>query len=85
MDITLLVTRSCHHCALIEKELNARHFEYEVQYAEDNPALASRFGVKQSPNIIVNGELIYRGMPDLPELQNYLDSLQAQPEKAAHS
>jgi len=77
---------------MIEKELNARHLDYEVQYAEDNPELASRFGIKasrfgikQSPNIIVNGELIYRGMPDLPELQNYLDSLQAQPEKAAHS
>lgn len=85
MDITLLVTRSCHHCALIEKELNARHLDYEVRYAEDNPDLASRFAIKQSPNIIVNGELIYRGMPDLPELQNYLDRLQAQPEKAAHS
>ena len=85
MDITLLVTRSCHHCALIEKELKERHIDYEVQYAEDNPELATRFGIKHSPNIIVNGELIYRGMPDLSELRQYLDSLKTQEKQAAFS
>ena len=77
MEILIFVTRSCHHCSLIEAELKARDLYYEIRYVEDNPELAAQYGVKQSPNLIVNGELIYRGMPELSELKRFLDELRA--------
>jgi len=77
MNVILLVTRSCHHCPLIEKELQNRSMDYEVVYVEDHPDLAARYGTKKSPNLIVDGELVYRGMPEMAELTRYLDELKS--------
>ncbi len=75
MEVILFVTRSCYHRSLIEAELKARHIDYEIRYVEDNPELVAQHGIKHSPNLIVDDELIYRGMPELPELKRFLDEL----------
>ena len=77
MNVILLVTRSCHHCTLIERELQDRNMDYKVLYVEDHPDLAARYETKKSPNLIVDGELVYRGMPEMSELTRYLDKLKS--------
>lgn len=75
MEVILAVTKSCRHCSIIEKELNERGIPYETRYVEDHPELAKHYHLMRSPNIIVDGEPVFRGMPDLSELQRYLDEL----------
>ncbi|MCF8035947.1 MAG: hypothetical protein K9K62_03635 [Desulfobacteraceae bacterium] len=39
--------------------------------------LAAPWGTRQSQNLIVDGELVYRGMPEISELTRYLDQLKS--------
>lgn len=75
MEVVLAVTKSCHHCSIIEKELGERGIPYAVRYVEDHPELVERYGLKHSPNVIVDDELVFRGMPAMSELQRYFDEL----------
>ncbi len=59
----------------MKKRFKERGIPYKIQYVEEPPELVERYQLKRSPNIIVDGEPVYRGMPNLSELQRYLDEL----------
>jgi predicted thioredoxin/glutaredoxin len=71
MKIELAVTRTCHHCPILEAELKNMGIPYPVRYVEDDPDLQARYRIKGSPNILVDDELVFRGMPELSELRAY--------------
>jgi len=69
MNVELVVTKTCHHCPMLETELKELEIPYSVLYIEDNPEIQERFGLRSSPNIMVDGELVFRGMPSKEQLQ----------------
>lgn len=71
MEIVIAVTRRCQHCSALQRELDALGLHYEVRYMEEHPEWVARFGLKGSPNIIVDGELVFRKMPELAELRAF--------------
>jgi len=71
MEVILAVTRSCHHCAILEKELKRLHVPYRVRYYEENPGIIEKYGLKRSPVIIVDKKIAFNGMPSLSELERY--------------
>ena len=72
MKIELAVTRSCHHRPILEAELKKMGLPYSIRYLEDDAELQQKFRLRGSPNVLVNGELVFRGMPDVSELKTYL-------------
>jgi glutaredoxin len=71
MKVELVVTKSCNHCRLLEGELNDLGIPYSMIFIEDNPELQDEHGLRGSPNILVDGKLAFRGMPNVAELKAY--------------
>lgn len=76
MNVELAVSRSCQHCAILEREMKKLGIPYAIRYMEDNEELQKKFQIKGSPNVLVDGELIFRGMPSLSDLRAYFKSRQ---------
>jgi glutaredoxin len=75
MEVILAVTKPCHHCPILEGEFKAVKIPCEIRYVEDHPELIHEYGIQQSPNIIVDGKLVFRGMPGLDELRKFFSDL----------
>ena len=71
MNVELAVTRSCHHCPIIETELKKLGIPYSIRYVEDDVELQKKRNIKGSPNILVDGELVFRGMHAMSDLRAY--------------
>lgn len=71
MDVIIAVTKSCHHCSILRKELDEMEIPYKVHYLEEHPEWVDKFGLKGSPNVIVDGELVFRKMPEISEFKDY--------------
>jgi glutaredoxin len=71
MNVELAVTRSCHHCPIIEAELKKLGIPYSIRYVEEDAELQKKHNIKGSPNILVDGELVFRGMPAISDLRAY--------------
>lgn len=71
MKIELAVTRTCHHRPILEAELKKLGLPYSIRYLEDDADLQQKFNLKGSPNVLVDGELVFRGMPAVSDLKTY--------------
>ena len=78
MKVEIGVTRSCHHCSILEVELKKLGVPYSVRYLEDDIEIQKKYDIKGSPNILVDGELVFRGMPTISELEKYFKEKSAQ-------
>ncbi|MDW7772879.1 MAG: thioredoxin family protein [Desulfobulbaceae bacterium] len=76
MEVILAVTRSCHHCAILEKELKRLHVPYCVRYYEERPEIIEKYGLKRSPVVIVDDEVVFNGMPSISDLEKYFKEKQ---------
>ncbi len=72
MEVLIVATRNCTHCANLEKELNVLGVKYRRVYAEDEPDLVQRFSIRHSPNLIVDDEVKFRRQPNETELRECL-------------
>ena len=73
MDIKLIVTKTCSHCNNIKRELEDLGLNYELCYVEDNPDLVNEYRIRHSPNVMVNNEIVCRGMVSEGELKKLLN------------
>jgi glutaredoxin len=71
MKVELAVTRTCNHCSSLEAELKKLGVPYSIRYVEEDPELQKKYTIKGSPNILVDGELVFRGMPAISDLRAY--------------
>lgn len=53
MRFKLVTTQNC-HCSSIEQELNDLGLGYELIYAEDQPELVARLGIRHCPVLVVD-------------------------------
>jgi ribonucleoside-triphosphate reductase len=56
--VMLFATATCPNCKMAEKFLDKAGIAFEKVYADENPALAEKYGIHQAPTLVVNGEKI---------------------------
>ena len=71
MDVILAVTKTCHHCRFLEKELKRLGVPYRIKYSEDNPEMTKKHSIRRSPVIIVDDKVAFSGMPSVRELEDF--------------
>lgn len=71
MEVILAVTKSCHHSPILERELKRMEVPYCVSYFEDHPEVIEKYGLKKSPVVIVDGQVVFKGMPSISELERF--------------
>lgn len=74
MNVVIAVTKACNHCGELKKELEKIGIAYTVKYFEEHPELLVKFKIKHSPLIIVDGEVVFNGMPPISALQEYFNN-----------
>ncbi len=75
MDVVILATRGCSHYQSFSKELDDIGITHRITYAEDNPELCQSLAIRHSPNLIVDGNVIFRRQPDETELREFFKSI----------
>ncbi len=63
MDVLILATKNCSHRPLLEKKLQEMNVNYQLQYVEDDPEAMKKYQIHNSPNLIVDGNLVFRASP----------------------
>lgn len=71
MKVQIMASRDCSHRPNLERELNDLGIDYELVFVEDRPQLAHRLGIRHSPNLVVDDQVVFRGQPGETELRAY--------------
>ncbi len=69
MEVVVLATRGCSHCKNMSKELDDLEIHHNILYVEDEPELCRKLNIRHSPNLIVDGEVVFRRQPTEQELK----------------
>lgn len=74
MSVLIIATKACAHRTNLEKELECLHIPYRLCFVEDRADLVKKFGIRHSPNLIVDDEVVFRKQPTEVELHAYFDT-----------
>ena len=74
MDVMIIATKARTHRKNLEKELESLRIPYRVYFVEDCADLVQKFGIRHSPNLIVDDEVVFRKQPTEEELHAYFDT-----------
>ncbi len=69
MNVILIATKSCSHRPTMEHELKDLGVEYDVVYVEENPEIVTKYAIRHSPNLVIDDEVVCRGLPSEGELK----------------
>ena len=73
MNAMIMATKDCSHCQNFSRELENIGIHHSVVYCDDNPELVRKYGIRHSPNLIVNGEVVFREQPTEGELKVFFN------------
>lgn len=71
MDVKVIATNLCSHRPNLERELQDLGIDYELVIAEEHPEVIEKYGVRHSPNLVVDDEVVFRGQPSEHELREF--------------
>jgi len=71
MDVQLLVTKTDFCIANLETQFKNLGVDYHLDYIEDRPDLVAYHHIRHSPNVLVEGRLVFRQRPSPDELRTY--------------
>ena len=71
MNVKLIATRMCSHRINLERELCDLGIEYELVIAEEHPEVIEQYGIRHSPNLVVDEQVAFRGQPSEEELRRF--------------
>jgi len=60
MEVLILATKDCNHRPQVEEKLKQMNISYSVKYIDEHPELVEKFGAHSSPNIVVDGTVVFR-------------------------
>ncbi|MCL2213523.1 MAG: ribonucleoside triphosphate reductase [Oscillospiraceae bacterium] len=66
--VYLFTTMTCHNCPLAMEMLDNAGIAYEKIFAEENPELARKYGVRQAPTLVVSNGDDYRKCSGIGEI-----------------
>jgi len=64
MEVMILATKDCSHRPMLEKKLNEMNVEYDLKFVEENPGEMKKYQIRNSPNLIVNSNIVFRASPN---------------------
>jgi glutaredoxin len=73
MNVMIIATKDCSHCVNLARELDDLGVVHRLVYAEDEPELVQKYGIRHSPNLIVDDEVKFRRQPTVHELRECLN------------
>ncbi|MHB1084877.1 MAG: glutaredoxin family protein [Thiobacillus sp.] len=71
MNVKIIATKGCSHCLGLQHELRDMGIPFEVLLVEEHPDVVATHGIRHSPNILVNEEVVFRGQPSPHELRQF--------------
>ena len=71
MEVKVITTRQCSHRTNLEHELRDLGIDYESLIVEEHPEVAEKYGIRHSPNLIVDDQVVFRGQPNEHELRDF--------------
>ncbi len=66
MKAQIIATKDCSHRSKLERLLRDTDTEYEVLFAEDHPEMTKKHSIRNSPNLLMDGEVVFRAKPGKP-------------------
>lgn len=72
MHVQLLVTHTDFCIHNLQRELDNVGIQYQIDYIEDNPQQVNAYHIRHSPNIFIDGKLVFRYQPTPSELKTLL-------------
>jgi len=75
MDVVIIATRGCSHCKNLTKELDDLGIEHRMVLVEDEPELCEKLAIRHSPNLVVDGKVVFREQMPRHELRKYFSNL----------
>lgn len=73
MDVMIVTTKECGHSKNFSRELDDIGIRHRVLYCEDEPDIVQRLDIRHSPNLVVNGVIVFRRLPTEHELREYFN------------
>ncbi|MBD3290203.1 hypothetical protein GF337_15460 [candidate division KSB1 bacterium] len=82
MDIKIIASRNCDQRRVLQKRFKKINVPIVTLFIEEDPELVQEFDVMETPNIVINGEVVYRGnagkpLPTIPELLRLMERKRA--------
>lgn len=74
MDVVIIATRACTHRKNLEEELEQLQIPYRVCFVEDRADLVQKFGIRHSPSLVVDDQIVFRNQPTKEELHAQFDA-----------
>ena len=74
MQLLIIATHSCSHYPGLERELQDLGYPYEVLFVAEHPELCAKYGIRHSPNLIVDGAVVCRGPMPEGELRQRIEA-----------
>ena len=71
MSVLIIATRQCSHRKNLSKELNDIGIKHQVVFVEDEPELVKKLSIRHSPNLVIDGVVVFRRQPTERELRSY--------------
>ena len=73
--LTLFTATTCPNCRIAKTFLDKANVKYDVVIAENDPAQAEAFDIRQAPTLIIQKGDSYEKLTNLSEIRRYIDSL----------
>jgi len=67
--VTVAVTKTCPHRQVLTKYFEEHSIPCNVKYIEENKEFSRAHELTRSPNVLVDNEVVCRGMPTPEELE----------------
>ena len=66
MNVIIVATKTCSHRPILERQLRELEVPYTVQFVEDHPEIVQKHDIYQSPNLLVDDQIVFRKRGDGP-------------------
>ena len=70
MEVQIIATHECRHRLDLERELLELGIPFALVFAEDDEDLVHRYQIRHSPNLVVDGVVVFRGLPTEGQLRD---------------
>ncbi len=65
-NIMIIATKNCNHRYMLEEQLKELGTSCTVKCIDDDTSLIEKYEVHHSPNIVIDGRVVFRGTPEKP-------------------
>ena len=70
--VIVLTTPSCAGCATLEKKLDKLGVKYKIIDVTKKPEVLQKWQMMAAPGLVVDGKLVFAGVPSDAELKKFL-------------